>query len=293
MSKKLTEKDLKAIMQRRQKELGIKPDNTKRIGDNVPKKRRNVLPPKKLTRPKPTFENLDPVEYFKKRYSTKKKWLKRKPIAFCENFSWPQMKDIILFVGQNHVLPKEKFTLTEVDEIIYKKLAYYFTMNPAFMEGLENGIDLDKGILMIGPKGTGKTTAFRVMQDIIERTECSLKFEEFSCKAIARNYSSNGSQTLTKYVNRKVAYFTDFGAEPKNPRHFGEGCNTMSEILYERGERYKKFGAKTFLCSNMYNRGNTLTSLTKVLKEHYDPRTTDRIMAMSNFIAYDTPNKRY
>ncbi|MEX2485398.1 MAG: hypothetical protein WED10_12580 [Brumimicrobium sp.] len=92
----------------------------------------------------------------------------------------------------------------------------------------KEGIDLSKGILLIGPIGAGKTTIMTLLrQFLFPEQDYVIK----STTDIALEFHKEGISVIQKEENRhKILCFDDLGAET-NKKLYGSDFYTMAEIL--------------------------------------------------------------
>jgi DNA replication protein DnaC len=155
---------------------------------------------------------------------------------------------------------------------LYDILAEYFSGSSLF----ENrGYDLDKGILITGGVGTGKTQAFKIFRELLRSSNGFFKME--STRKIIRDYSEHGVKVLNQYGmdSKHPIYFDDLGLEEVNVRMYGNTANVMNEILLDRYDNFRSEGVKTYASSNLG---------AKQFEEIYGERTRDRIREMCNII---------
>tara|TARA_Y100000310_G_C20445720_1_gene698305 strand:- start:177 stop:758 length:582 start_codon:yes stop_codon:yes gene_type:complete len=163
----------------------------------------------------------------------------------------------------------EGFEMTELYEI----LTEYFSKDQAF---LDRGYNFEKGLLVIGPVGTGKTEAFNVFRECF-RCHKTKFFQIISCRQLIRDYTTEGAKTLNKYGrdSKSIVYFDDLGLEEVNVKMFGNSANVMSEILMDRYENFKRHGVLTYASSNL---------TPKQFEDIYGIRMRDRFREMFNVI---------
>jgi hypothetical protein len=174
----------------------------------------------------------------------------------------------------------EKFQLSRNDTKILYFLMCYAIRDEKKCEKFN--IDLDKGILLIGKIGCGKTT----LMDLFRL----LHYKEFyyqilSSREIAKEFVLNGFPILNKYgKKRKIICFDDLGVET-SIKHFGNECNVMGEILLSRYEIHQFDGIITHATTNL-----NADELEKI----YGNRVRSRLREMFNVISFpkDTPDKR-
>ena len=100
----------------------------------------------------------------------------------------------------------------------------------------EMKIDLNKGIMLSGPIGCGKTTLFKLMQKLPFGRK---NYRITSTRQIVSEFMQTGYDILENYSrgnlyndNRisKNYCFDDLGTETTS-KYFGNDCNVMAEIL--------------------------------------------------------------
>jgi DNA replication protein DnaC len=174
----------------------------------------------------------------------------------------------------------KSFTIQKEDLPIIFKLLIYFTRSDNLCK--EKGIDPNKGILLAGPIGSGKTSLITLM------TEFTLQSNHFfirSTRAIAAEFHDDGYQVIQKYSwIPKIYCFDDLGVE-QNMKYYGNECNTIAEILLNRYDLMVKHGHVTHATTNLS--ASDLESL-------YGNRLRSRMREMFNLIAFpnNTPDKR-
>jgi DNA replication protein DnaC len=134
---------------------------------------------------------------------------------------------------------------------IYKLLIYMIKdQNTA----LKEQIDLNKGILLSGPIGCGKTS---IMQLIRPFASSVSDYKIKTCRELSFEFAKSGYEALNKYTlkqnyqSRLPGYcFDDLGAE-QQIKHFGNDCNVMAEVLISRYEQFVENNSITHLTSNL------------------------------------------
>ena len=198
--------------------------------------------------------------------------------SYTEVINWLEAKGIELY--GNH------FKIIETDyPIVYKLIAYSLKDEPTCFQ---YGINLNKGILLTGPIGCGKTSLMNLMKYL---TATEHKFFVKPCRDINFEFIQEGYQIIHKYSNGKLYQseprtycFDDLGTE-NNLKYFGNECNVMAEILLSRYDLFISKKLLTHITTNL--------SATEIEK-HYGNRVRSRLREMVNLIAYDksTPDKR-
>jgi DNA replication protein DnaC len=159
-------------------------------------------------------------------------------------------------------------------EELYSELIRYFHNDPEFKG------DLNKGLLIMGPTGTGKTLAMEIMRIYrqIDNTKFvkdgkyyEMRFNIISVNDIVSQFINNSFEGIDPYCERYVLCIDDIGAEIEKVKHYGNSLDVIGHVLSERyAKRLYTFGTTNFPMS--------------VLEDKYDDRTISRMYAMFNFI---------
>ena len=191
---------------------------------------------------------------------------------------WIEQKGIELY--GNH------FEILESDyQIIYKLIAYFLKDEPTCFQ---NNINLNKGILLSGPIGCGKTSIMNIMKYL---TPTEHKFFVKPCRDISFEFIQDGYQIIHKYSKGKLyefepktICFDDLGTE-SNLKYYGNECNVMAEILLSRYDVYIAKRIQTHITTNLS---------ASEIETQYGNRVRSRMREMLNLIAYDktTSDKR-
>ncbi len=186
---------------------------------------------------------------------------------------------------------RKKFEVDEENRLMLDIICRYFANDSSFEEVVQNG-NLDKGLLIIGNCGTGKSSIFDIIQQIGRKHNIpQLWFSKVSCLEITSQFAKENKQSynqgnqghfnvMENYTKGKV-YFDDLGSE-NLVNDFGIKKEIMKEILEIRYNRFKEFRTKTFCSTNL-----TVPKLV----EKYDKgspenhrRIEDRIYGMFNIL---------
>lgn len=191
--------------------------------------------------------------------------------SYTEVILWLEKKGIELY--GNH------FKIIETDyPIVYKLIAYFLKDEPTCFQ---YGINLNKGILLTGPIGCGKTSYMNLMKYL---TATEYKFFVKPCRDISFEFIQDGYQIIHKYSIGKLYQseprtycFDDLGTE-NNLKYFGNECNVMAEILLSRYDLFISKKLQTHITTNL--------SATEIEK-HYGNRVRSRLREMVNLINFE------
>ncbi|MEO0038623.1 MAG: hypothetical protein RIQ59_1834 [Bacteroidota bacterium] len=166
----------------------------------------------------------------------------------------------------------ESFNLKDEDASIIYKLLIYTIRDKESCD--KHGIDLNKGILLTGPVGCGKTSLMTLLKHFAYiETNYTMK----STRDISAEFNIDGYPTIFKYgKTHKIYCFDDLGVE-QNMKHFGNECNTIAEILLHRYDLLESQNIVTHATTNL--NANELEKL-------YGNRVRSRLRSMFNLISF-------
>jgi hypothetical protein len=174
--------------------------------------------------------------------------------------------------------PKDFVIDDRNEKVIFTILRYFLKDNNFNEYGLiKSTPSLDKGILIFGDYGVGKTQLFSIINEIgreLLKYGCSdLWFSQISAGLFVENYMRSTTERestflISNYYKGKL-YIDDLGKEKKA---FNKN-EIVEELLFERN----RVGGKTFVTTN----------LSPVeISEKYGPRLGDRLPEMFNIISW-------
>ncbi len=182
-------------------------------------------------------------------------------------------KMLVYLDAKGKLLFGEKFWIYEEDREILFKLCNYFIKDEANCQKLN--IDPDKGILLTGPVGCGKTSLMKLLRHIVPHQK---PYKVIPCRNLVFGFNHLGYKTIEDYGDDKFFCFDDLGIEPIG-RHYGKDCNVMGEILLSRHDLFLSSGIKTHATTNL----NALE-----LEENYGNRVRSRMRQLFNLVAFDS-----
>ena len=196
------------------------------------------------------------------------------PFKYQDNFRHFDFKECLAYLyNQGKIKYGKHFRIRKDDyEIIYKLLVY--SIRDEENSQIHN-IDLDKGILLLGPVGCGKTSLMTLIKPFFQK---ELQHKIKSSREISFEFINEGYTTIHKYGKSTAVYcFDDLGVE-KSLKHFGNDCNTMAEILLSRYDHFIQSGIPTHATTNLN---------AEELEKLYGNRVRSRLREMFNLIAFD------
>lgn len=166
------------------------------------------------------------------------------------------------------------FKITPEISGVYQELIKYFHGDPEF-----NG-DLTKGVLLMGPTGTGKTLAMRIMsiyrqiddtKFIMNGKTYLMNYEIIDVNQLVNYFMESAFDGIDIYCRRYIICLDDIGTETNQVKYFGNTLDVVGHVLAERyTKRLLTFGTTNFPVST--------------LEEKYDDRIVSRMYALFNFI---------
>jgi len=195
------------------------------------------------------------------------------------NLSTIQTKGKEMFGEHFHIIPEDY-------EVVHKLLTWFLQNEK---QAQQFGINLNKGILLTGPIGCGKTSLMSLMRVLVPQQQ---RFGIKSCREITFNFIKDGYDIIQRYSS--YAYnnttnppqphthcFDDLGAE-STLKYYGNQCNVMGEILLSRYDH--------FINNHMVTHATTNLSASE-LEDYYGNRVRSRMREMFNLIAFDSSAK--
>lgn len=136
----------------------------------------------------------------------------------------------------------------------------------------KRGGDRNKGILLKGKVGCGKTTIFKILEDFdLTKKMKTIKFVPASF-VVGRYNSSKDKEAIIQFYSKDIYCFDDIGKEPVGS-NFGRE-DIFIRIFENRYRNFCDYGLRTHLTTNL-----TLTEIGK----RYGPHIEDRFYEMFNF----------
>ena len=181
-------------------------------------------------------------------------------------------KILIYLDHKGKMLFGKNFKIYQEDEVILFKLCIYFIKDYDYCKKFN--IDPNKGILLSGPVGCGKTSLMKLLKHIVPHQR---PYEVIPARNIVFGFNNIGYKTIEDYGNSNYYCFDDLGVETTG-RHFGKDCNVMGEIILSRYDLYLHSKIKTHSTTNLN---------AQELEERYGNRVRSRMRQLFNLIAFN------
>ncbi len=186
-------------------------------------------------------------------------------------------KSILIYLdAKGKLMFGKNFKIYEEDEVVLYKLCIYFIRDFEACEKLN--IDPNKGIILSGPVGCGKTSLMKLLRHIVPHQKT---YELIPARNITFAFNNIGYKTIQEYGNSNFYCFDDLGVETTG-RHFGKDCNVMGEILLSRYDLFLQRKIRTHATTNLN---------AQELEERYGNRVRSRMRQLFNLIAFDKESK--
>ncbi|TYB78114.1 hypothetical protein ES676_02575 [Bizionia saleffrena] len=214
--------------------------------------------------------------------------IQRQPIAPTKGQLWKVFKDVFFDMYGKPFIENE-YTISNI-----KVLFFYFLNDPKFsnchnlVKGL-NTPSFNKGLLIIGGVGIGKTDYLKVFEKVFMHYN-PLRFKMYSSKSLVTGFENCSVPMEKDYFfrdkDRKRLCIDDMGAE-QNASNFGI-FDIVGNIL---SNRYNK-KLITYATTNFASSSNDVDETLRALGERYGHRVYDRLFEMFNVITFNGSSLR-
>jgi len=193
---------------------------------------------------------------------------------------------------KGHLLFGKNFRIYKEDEPLIFKLCCYYIQD--HYSCAQMGIDTNKGILLSGPVGCGKTSLMKLLLHLAPH---KTNYEIIPTRNIVFNFNTSGFAVIEKYNETKNYCFDDLGVEPTGS-HYAKECNVMGEILLSRYDLFMRHPEQVTERSRSvisvshppknYNKTHITTNLNaEEIEKRYGNRVRSRLRAMFNLISFN------
>lgn len=185
-------------------------------------------------------------------------------------------KVLVYLDAKGKSLFDNKFKIYEEDREILYKLCNYQIKDWKACKKLN--IDLNKGILLSGPVGCGKTSLMKLIRYITPHYPA---YQMIPTRNVTFAFNHIGYKIIEDYGNTQFFCFDDLGVEPIG-RHYGKDCNVIGEVLLSRHDLFIEHKRKTHCTTNLN---------AQELEERYGNRVRSRMRELFNLIGFDKSSK--
>ena len=191
-----------------------------------------------------------------------------------KNITYDFSKILVYLNAKGKLLFGKRFKIYDEDRDILLKLCSYCIRDIESCK--KHNIDIEKGILLSGPVGCGKTSLMKLLRHLVPLQR---PYEMIPCRNVIFSFNHLGYKTIEDYGNTKFFCFDDLGVEPTG-RFYGKDVNVMGEVLLSRYELYlqSKRKIKTHATTNLN---------AEELEERYGNRVRSRMRELFNLVAFD------
>lgn len=177
------------------------------------------------------------------------------------------------------------FRITDQNGVPLMSLMEYFAKDPTFLRRSPS-YSLEKGLMIQGPVGTGKTMAMKLFRNLMAKH--GRGYRVITCRHIVREFLEKGHKILETYGRRSfedgsigrrplVVCFDDLGLEDITSKQYGNETRVMAEILLDRYDHMIEFGMITHVTTNLG---------AEALGQIYGERVRDRMREMFNQVNF-------
>ena len=151
-----------------------------------------------------------------------------------------------------------------------------------------NGIDPNRGLLLRGPVGTGKSDMMRGLSAAMT-TAGGTGFPVVSVKRIVYEYSRSderveqGPSVVMRYAAIDHLCLDDLGTE-EDGKHYGKTVSVIADLIAFRYDRWRTGHGITHITTNLDN---------AALCAKYDERTVSRLSEIVNVLAVPGADRRH
>ncbi len=146
---------------------------------------------------------------------------------------------------------------------------------------LPGRLDPQRGLMLHGDIGTGKTTMLEIARIFAQRMRPRddkgrlYGFRTASAIGVASDFNSEGYGGIRTYCESDRQAFDDLGLEPTSVNYYGTRVNPMQHVLLARYDRFTATGDFTHITTNLNLQG---------IRDLYGDQVYDRCKQMFNMV---------
>lgn len=191
-----------------------------------------------------------------------------------------------IFEQKGRELYGQHFKIHAPERDLFQRMYVYFFRDKHNAELM--GIDLDKGIMLNGPVGSGKTSLLTIFRELMPKER---RYAVKSCREVSFEFIDEGFATILRYsrysFNKtvpRIVCFDDLGTE-RTLKFYGNECNVIGEILLSRYDYFISNNMLTYITTNLNS---------DEIEEIYGLRVRSRMRKMCNLLSFEreTTDKR-
>lgn len=190
------------------------------------------------------------------------------------------------FIAKASEFANKPFIVDENNKQVIEGLCYYFANDP---KASDYGLNLNKGLLLLGGVGVGKTLimkAFCLNQNasfrLLRSRDISYQFAD-SGFVVVKQYSEIMSGPANIYGQNEFGICIDDLGTEEERKHYGDKANALTEIVLNRYDLAR------------HNMTHITTNLNaKAIEQVYGLRVRSRMREMFNQVSFgiNTPDRR-
>lgn len=217
-----------------------------------------------------------------------KKWSERSKESSVtkDTLCHPDMFKKVFFKAAQkfHAQSETDFEVDSSNKNFLGHFCRYWNRDKAF-EILEN-ISLQKGLMVFGSYGTGKTSSFQIIQGIAKQYQVpELWFPSISTQEVVAKFNlDKNKEEIIQYYSKGVFLFDDLGSEMAGNNIYQYGKEEVFvRILLNRYRIFETKGTKTYITTNLGM---------DQIENRYGSQIADRSRQMFNLLKLDGPSRR-
>lgn len=177
----------------------------------------------------------------------------------------------------NRVVPG--FVADNYNKPVLQLLYLYATRSEEFEQ---QGYSLDKGLLLYGNVGSGKTDLLRSLQRALWLMQSPIAFAYVNLKQVGEEFGTGGYAALHRYARRHWMFDELGQLEKETVGNYANKVNVADSIILTRYEQFR-YGYLTHFTTNLSK---------EEMAEYYDNRVWSRLQEMCNMIRVIGPDRR-